>query len=62
MCICSCLCSFFFNVSQDSICYNLFCKALNVNIITCTHHKLFDQFLLVQLMLQNLDESFDPGA
>lgn len=29
---------------------------------THTHHELFDQFLLVHLMLQNLDESFDSGA
>lgn len=29
---------------------------------TLTHHELFNQVLLVQLMLQNLDESFDPEA
>lgn len=27
-----------------------------------THHELLDQFLLVHLMMQNLDESSDSGA
>lgn len=33
-----------------------------MNPVVHTNHELFDQFLLVQLMLENLDESFDSGA
>lgn len=43
--------------------YNLtpyFVVALNECVYT--HHELFEQILLVQLVLQNLNESFDPGA
>lgn len=35
---------------------------INVYIVMDTHHELFEQFLLVKLILQNLDESFDPGT
>lgn len=35
---------------------------INVHILMDTHHELFEQFLLVKLILQNLDESFDPGT
>lgn len=30
--------------------------------LSLTHHELLDQLLLVQLVLQNLDQGFDPGA
>lgn len=43
--------------------YNLipsFVFALNDSVYT--YHELFEQILLVQLVLQNLNESFDPGT